>query len=209
MKRGSGFMLFPIKLIFETMEQLFKYALPKTVTLDTERLALIEINTDVLKHIYTRLTIDEQMALLGHDTPEKLEKEKAKFTGGLSTYRIKFQNFLLIERETGATIGAMGYHAWMVPCNRAEIGYALNNDRHKNKGYASEAMKPILQYGFQQMRLNRVEAFLSPENIPSKKLVEKFGFQYEGLLKEHYYSDNGYEDSACYGLLRSEYDKLT
>jgi ribosomal-protein-alanine N-acetyltransferase len=190
------------------MDQLLRHKLPDVVILNTPRLTLVEINTDILEHIYTRLTIEEQMTLLGHDTKEKLEKEKAKFTGGLTTYRINFQNFLLIEKETVTTIGAMGYHAWMVPCNRAEIGYALHRDKHKRKGYASEAMGAVLKYGFQQMGLNRVEAFLSPENIASKKLVEKHGFRYEGLLKEHYYNRDGYEDSACYGLLRSEYDKI-
>ena len=189
------------------MENLLKYKLPATVILQTQRLELPELTPSVLAYIYDNLVIDEQLALLGLDTIEKLEKERQKFIDGLTTYRVKFQNFLMIEKQTGLTIGAIGYHAWMLPSHRAEIGYALNNDRHKGKGYTSEAMKPVLEYGFREMSLNRVEAFLNPENTPSRKLVEKYGFTHEGLLKEHYYNGTDYEDSACYRLLKSEYDE--
>ncbi|MND70827.1 putative ribosomal N-acetyltransferase YdaF [compost metagenome] len=72
----------------------------------------------------------------------------------------------------------------------------------------TEALKPIIQYGFETMKLNRIEAFLSPDNIPSLKLVQKFGFTKEGHLREHYNKDNKLEDSAVYSLLKSEYKAI-
>lgn len=70
----------------------------------------------------------------------------------------------------------------------------------------TEAMKAILHYGFEVMRLHRMEAFIGPDNFPSLKLVQRFGFQKEGVLREHYQVDGRMEDSVAYGLLRHEFE---
>jgi ribosomal-protein-alanine N-acetyltransferase len=67
----------------------------------------------------------------------------------------------------------------------------------------SEALLPILDYGFNHMKLHRIEALASPQNIPSIKLLEANHFNYEGLLKEHYLIDGVYEDSAIYSLIKT------
>jgi ribosomal-protein-alanine N-acetyltransferase len=68
-----------------------------------------------------------------------------------------------------------------------------------------EALKPIIDYGFNQMKLNRIEALIAPNNIPSLKLIKHFNFKEEGLLKNHYLKDGVYEDSLFFGLLAHEY----
>jgi [ribosomal protein S5]-alanine N-acetyltransferase len=70
----------------------------------------------------------------------------------------------------------------------------------------TEAMKAVLIHGFEQMKLNRVEAFASPLNTPSIRLIERYGFTKEGLLRQHYGHNGVAEDSAVYGLLASEYE---
>ena len=67
-----------------------------------------------------------------------------------------------------------------------------------------EAMKKVLQYGFQNMGLNRIEALIDPENIKSIQLIEKFNFNKEGVLRGHYQTDNGFEDSMIFSLLKNE-----
>jgi [ribosomal protein S5]-alanine N-acetyltransferase len=68
-----------------------------------------------------------------------------------------------------------------------------------------EAITSIVDYGFHKMELNRIEAFISPDNLPSKKLIAKAGFTQEGVLREHYKWENKIYDSVVFSLLKSEY----
>ena len=69
----------------------------------------------------------------------------------------------------------------------------------------SEAVEKIIRYGFEELNLNRIEAIVGPENVPSLRLMEKNGFVQEGRLRKHYPSENGFEDSLVFGLLREEH----
>jgi len=183
--------------------------LPVTRSIETERLELKELTPELWKHMLTYMTDEEIGNSLGLYTPEKIALEKEKLLGGgMTNYRISFKNYLMREKASGKVIGKIGYHTWVPAHSRAEIGYAIDIEAYKNKGYMGEAMKAVLTDGFEYMHLHRVEALVGPENIPSLKLVERFGFKREGVLRQHYYTSEQYHDSVCYGLLASEYEKL-
>ncbi len=173
--------------------------------LNTERLFLRKLTPEVYDHIYKTFSEKEQLHFLGLTSLEDLKKEQEKHQKGLATYNKTFVYFQLIDKETQLVIGWCGYHTWYTDHNRAEIGYGLISDDYKNKGLMTEALKPIISYGFETMKLFRIEAFLSLENIPSFKLLIKFGFKQEGLLRNHYLKDGVYEDSAIFSLLKSDY----
>lgn len=170
--------------------------------LNTERLSLRKITPEVYDYIYNTLSEEEQLRFLSLVSLEELKKEQEKHKKGLATYNKTFVYFHLIDKETELVIGWCGYHTWYIDHNRAEIGYELIDDTYKNKGFMTEALQLIIAYGFDQMSLNRIEAFISLENIPSFKLLTKFGFMQEGLLKNHYLKDGAYEDSAVFSLLK-------
>lgn len=179
--------------------------LPHTITLETERLLLKELTPELYDYIFSHWDDEAIMDYLGNTDRADFELEKEKYRKGLITYHLSFKNFLMVEKSTGTIVGRIGYHTWKAVHSRAEIGYALHREEHKGKGYMTEAMKAILQYGFEHMNLNRVEAFASPENIPSIRLIEKYGFTKEGLLRQHYGRNGVTEDSAVYGLLVDEF----
>lgn len=172
------------------------------ITLDTERLILRALTLDVLSEIYA-LPDDEICHFLGFSTKIQLEFERKRFEGGLHTFNKTFLYFQLIERQSNVIMGWCGFHTWYTDHNRAELGYSLSDDYFKRNGYMSEAIPPILAYGFQEMKLHRIEAFVGTTNVPSIKLIESNGFQYEGCMKEHYLKNGIYEDSMIYGLLHS------
>jgi len=87
---------------------------------------------------------------------------------------------------------------------RADIGYALHS-RQWGKGYAKEALRPVLDYVFDTLKLRRVEADIDPRNTSSCKLVEGLGFRHEGLLRERWLVDDALQDSAIYGLLARDW----
>lgn len=181
---------------------------PKTRTLETPRLKLKELTPELWNYILTTLPDDEIATTMGMYQPGQVAMEKEKCRGGMTTYYISFKNYLMIEKGTGVTIGRIGYHTWQPRHKRAEIGYGLEIEEYKNKGYMSEAMKAVLHDGFEYMELNRVEAMIGPDNVPSNSLAKKFGFVNEGLMREHYNKDGVLVDSFCYSLLRSEYDSI-
>ena len=167
----------------------------------TKRLTLRVVTPEVYQEIF-KLPEAEIMEFFGFSTRNELEKETERFQNGLQTFNKTFLYFQLINKETDAIIGWCGYHTWYTDHDRAEIGYGLVSDEFKRKGLMKEALSPIIDYGFKEMNLHRIEAFASPKNTPSIKLLNFNNFQEEGLLKEHYLKDGVYEDSAVYALLR-------
>lgn len=91
-------------------------------------------------------------------------------------------------------------------CRMAEIGYGLASGTW-GKGYMNEALGALLEYGFSELKLNRVEADIDPRNIDSAKSLERIGFTKEGLLRESCIVNGVLTDSARYGLLRREWNK--
>ena len=138
-------------------------------------------------------------------TDTELEIELGKFRKGLTMHNRSFRNFLLIDKDGGNVIGKCGFHTWYPDHSRAEIGYNMINDEVKGKGYMKEAMRPILNYGFETMKLNRIEAFIGRRNEASQRLVKGCGFVEEGVMREHYCKNGVIEDSVCFSLLRREF----
>ncbi len=176
-------------------------------TLTTERLILRKSTPEVYSFIFNNYTDDELKLFLGITTDDELNLEKNKFAGGYTTYRISFLFFHIIDKNTNQTIGGCGFHNWYAQHSRSEMGYHISSDDHKRKGFMTEAVKAVIDYGFNNMGLNRIEAIISPNNIASLKTIEKFNFKKEGYLKEHYFSNGVLEDSLIFGLLKSEYQQ--
>jgi ribosomal-protein-alanine N-acetyltransferase len=174
--------------------------------LETERLQLRMLTPEIMTEAFTQWSDDAIMDFLGINYDE-LEKQREQFRKGLTNYRTTFRSFLLVDKQTGRVIGKCGFHTWRPDHNRAEIGYHMANDEVKGRGYMKEALKAMIAYGFARMGLNRIEAFVSPNNVPSLKLVHGLGFTEEGRLREHYCKDGRVEDSLCFGLLRREYEE--
>lgn len=172
----------------------------------TNRLKLRKLTPEVFDYIYRDLSEAEQMEFLGLHSSQELDIERNKYNEGLWTHNKKFLYFQIRELESDKVIGWCGYHTWYLDHERAEIGYGLFEEIYKGKGLMSEAIGPIIEYGFREMGLNRIEAFISPENIASNKLVQKMNFVKEGQLRQHYRDNNRIDDSLVYSLLRSEYD---
>lgn len=176
--------------------------------LTTSRLKLRKLTPAVFDYIYRDLSEQKQLEFLGLNSAAELEAEKNKYEEGLSTYNKRFLYFQLLEQKSRKIIGWCGYHIWYLDHERAEIGYGLFEADYKRKGLMSEAIVPIIEYGFKRMKLNRIEAFIDPKNQASIKLINKLNFIKEGQLREHYRENNKIEDSLVYSLLRKEYESF-
>lgn len=173
--------------------------------IETNRLLLRKMDESVL-HYLKGISNDEELGLFFGIKGEKLiQKEKNRLIGGYTTFNKKILIFHLINKKTQTVIGWCGYHTWYIDHSRAELGYMIYDEENRNKAYMKEALKATLDYGFKKMDLQRVEALVGAENEPSLKLIEKYGFQKEGCLRNHYRVNGTYEDSLFFGLLKEEY----
>jgi ribosomal-protein-alanine N-acetyltransferase len=111
----------------------------------------------------------------------------------------------IIRKVESAIIGSCGYYGFHPRHMRASIGYELARP-FWHQGIMSEALRAILYFGFQELNLNRVEAVIMPENIASIKLLEKLGFQNEGLLREYEnWGNKGFTNLCMFSLLRKSW----
>ncbi|MEW5868713.1 MAG: GNAT family protein [Chloroflexota bacterium] len=107
-------------------------------------------------------------------------------------------------KARGVLIGTVGYCAWDQQHHHAEIGYDLWPD-YWGQGLMPEALQAVIQHGFEAMHLNRIEATTHTENQRSQRVLEKLGFQREGILREYYCRDGIYNDQVQFSLLRKEW----
>jgi len=173
--------------------------------IETPRLLLRKLTPADFDSIFENHTKEEVKNILGLRTEEEFLIEKEKQEKGYTTYRISIVYFQLIDKETNQIIGGCGFHKWFALHARSEMGYAFKLEEFKRKGLMTEAVRAIIDYGFNTMKLNRIEACISPNNSASLKLIRKFNFTQEGVLRKHFYHENEYGDSIIFGLLKEEY----
>lgn len=87
---------------------------------------------------------------------------------------------------------------------RAEIGYSVRRDRW-GRGIGTRAVAVLVRFAFERLALRRLEADVDPRNGASLRLLEKLGFQREGLLRERCETPDEVQDSVMFGLLRREW----
>ncbi|WP_117160982.1 GNAT family N-acetyltransferase [Paraliobacillus sp. X-1268] len=90
--------------------------------------------------------------------------------------------------------------------NKGELGYWIGKEYWCN-GFATEAVNKIIDFGFNQLNLNKICASAISRNIPSTIVFEKVGLLKEGRLRQNRFLLDKYEDVAVYGLLREDYVK--
>jgi ribosomal-protein-alanine N-acetyltransferase len=89
--------------------------------------------------------------------------------------------------------------------HHAELGYWLGVP-YWGQGYATEASREMLRYGFETLGLHRIFASHFKHNAASGRILKKLGMSYEGCQREHLHKWGDFVDSELYGLLRRDWD---
>jgi ribosomal-protein-alanine N-acetyltransferase len=175
------------------------------IIIETKRLKLTGFSPEDMSFIFENKSKNEIKKILGHRTEEDYLKEEYKYQNGYAAYNRSFLLFLLSEKTSNTIIGRCGLHNWNKEHNRAEIGYNMLDENFKEQGFMTEAVRAIIDYGFNTLKLHRLEALVGSNNAPSLKIIENNQFIKEGLLRQHFYVADKYEDSVVFSLLRNEY----
>jgi len=112
---------------------------------------------------------------------------------------------LAVERDSdGAFIGWCSLTRWNPEYRSASMGYCFD-DAAWGHGFATEAARAILQWAFDTLDMNRVQAETDTRNAASARVLEKLGFVREGMLREDCVVNGEVSDSWVYGLIRREW----
>lgn len=91
-----------------------------------------------------------------------------------------------------------------VPKVRVDLGYDLRYE-YWNMGIMTETLGSVIEFAFQTLDVNRIEATVSTENNSSSRVLEKSGFIKEGILRERCYMSDSYHDMMMFSILKKEY----
>ncbi len=86
----------------------------------------------------------------------------------------------------------------------AKLGYAIAADLW-GRGYATDAARTIVSFGFHDLGLHRISAAIGPDNAHSIALIERLGFAYEGRIRHHVLTNGVWRDSLLYSVLAEEW----
>ncbi len=159
---------------------------------DTDAVFAIRSDYEVTKYnIGKAYTEKSQAEDLIKGIQEEYEEQKAVRWG----ITLKAEN---------TVIGMTGFNYWHQVDNRGSIGFDLAQ-AYWRKGIMREAVTAMINFGFAEMKLHRIEADASRYNTASIGLLKSLGFQQEGIQREQYYEDGAYHDLLMFALLEGDW----
>ena len=177
-----------------------------TQTVETERLILrpftYEDNEAMLKYWIA----DEKIqSLYGEPVYTTKEEVKELLDKYINNYKNdNYYRWAIVLKGRNECIGQIAYFLVDDKNNFAEIEYCIGTE-FQCRGYATEVTKAVIEYGFNNINLHKVQISHKSINIPSKKVIEKCGFKYEGTLRDYFYDNGEYVDRLYYSILRNEF----
>jgi ribosomal-protein-alanine N-acetyltransferase len=113
-----------------------------------------------------------------------------------------FLNWAITKPPADLAMGMDFLHSFSKQHQKAEIAFNLAK-AHWNQGLATEAVGAVLQFAFLQLGLNRVEALCMPENLSSRKVLEKLHMAFEGRMRKALHRYDGFHDMDLFAVLAS------
>lgn len=155
-------------------------------------------------HMLHHLAETDQYNTLG--IPEDLEETNIIVDGWINDHQkrtIKNYTFA-IELDKGGFAGLIALKLSSSKFNSAEVWYKINVE-HWNRGYATEAIRAVIRFGFSRLGLHRIEAGCAVENLASIRVLEKAQMTREGRRRQLLPLKTGWMDSFEYAILEEEW----
>jgi RimJ/RimL family protein N-acetyltransferase len=86
-----------------------------------------------------------------------------------------------------------------------ELSYLIFGEQHAGKGYTTQAVQLLTEYLFAGKRTNRLQLNIHPDNAASRRVAEKAGYTFEGLMRGCWFHGGRYHDLEIWSVLRDEF----
>ena len=179
-----------------------------TQTIETDRLILRQFKYSddeaMLKYWIADEKIQSMYSEPVYTTKEEVKELLDKYISSYS--KDDYYRWAIISKDNNECIGQIAFFLVDSKNHFAEIEYCIGSD-FQCKGLATEATKAIIKYGFEKIKFHKIQICHKSINIPSKRVIEKCGFHFEGTLRDFFYMNGEYVDRIYYSILESEYFK--
>ncbi|MGC9541124.1 GNAT family N-acetyltransferase [Streptomyces sp. UG1] len=179
--------------------------MPENIRLQGDAVVIREFSLDDTDDALKIVGDDRVTRWLSYDSRDR-EGARAMIEGALSRrteIRPRNEYYLAVVAPPSdhmigfCRIGLSGVKA-------GKLGYAIAASEW-GKGYATDAARTMIRFGFGELGLHRISAAIGPENRASIRVVEKLGFTREGVLRDHVFTNGEWRDSVLYSLLTHEW----
>ena len=156
------------------------------IDIETERLYLKSIGQEDVEFFYKQFSTDEVNQYLYDSEPcSSMEQAQEWVNFYMQSEPRNHHRWIMVLKENGEKIGTCGFHCWNREKGEIEMGYDLQ-PAYWRKGYTSEALTAIIRFAAEEMKVKKIFAHISVDNIASARISEKLGFVKTG---EQYYEE--------------------
>lgn len=176
-----------------------------TKRIETERLILRPFRLDDAESMYENWAKDPEVTkFLTWQSYSSVETANKILSIWTKEYEKKdFYQWAIELKELGQPIGSISVVEQKEKEQLAQIGYCIGK-AWWGQGITAEALKAVMDFLFDEVGMNRVEAMHDARNPNSGKVMVKCGMTYEGKRRQAVWSNAGIGDECCYAMLRSE-----
>ncbi|MBH5319566.1 GNAT family N-acetyltransferase [Paenibacillus sp. GSMTC-2017] len=148
---------------------------------------------------------DSEMNTLTGSQSEFTRDQIATWIRKISVVSEERADFIIFEKGTNVLLGEVVLNE-IDPINRsANIRIGIQGNEHRGKGYGTEAMILMLQYGFETLKLHRIHLGVYAFNPRAIHVYEKIGFKREGIERDALYLDDTFHDMIKMAMLEDEF----
>ena len=173
-------------------------------TIETERLVLRQLRTsdafDMFEYArrpdVTRYLLWSPHPNIEH-TRQYLEYLQTRYAVG------DFYDWAVVLKSEQKMIGTCGFVKFDLTNNNGEIGYVIN-PAYAGHGYATEAAYAVLRFGFENLKLRRIQAQYMVGNLASRRVMEKLGMTEEGTLRDAYLVNGSYRTVTVFSAINDK-----
>ncbi len=177
-------------------------------TLETDRLILRGMRVSDAADMYAYAKRPSVTEYLTWNPHASLDETREYLTYVGQRYRTgDFFDWSVVDRASGRMIGTCGFTSFNCSADSAEIGYVLNPE-YQGQGLATEAVRRVLTFGFEELELHRIEARFMEGNTASLRLMERVGMTFEGYARESMRIKGRYRTIGTCAILRQEMGKV-
>lgn len=180
-----------------------------------QRFPILKVNADIVLREPRTSDAAAYLAYINHPDvalyvpdsclPKTVEQAASEMQWNRDLYnRRKSIAWAIVDTRTDTMIGCISFEAWIRYHRRVEIAYDLNPS-YWRQGIMSACLACVFQYAFDVMKVNRIDAFTTTYNQPSIQLLEKLGFEQDGLLKSYRWFKDAFIDVMIFGYTRQKY----
>lgn len=180
-----------------------------TQRLETERLILRRFVSEDAAAMYKNWACDcEVTKYLTWPTHSSIDISKSVTDDWVASYSNEnWYQWAIVLKENGDTpIGSISVVDMNEDTSTVQLGYCIGRNWW-NRGITSEAVKEVMNFFFEEIDVNRIEARYDPKNPNSGKVMEKCGMKYEGTMRSADRNNQGICDVVYYAALKSEWEK--